>query len=234
MGLYSSAVEIAPKVFRLSLAPSSHFEFAQFLLNDDSPTLVHAGKSSLFEPLEELVLNSLAGRSLKYIVFSHVEADESGAANKWLKRFPEAKVVCNKIANISLDDTLIRPAEVIQDGEAIDIGDMRLKMVETPHFPHNWDAHMWFEEKNQILFSSDFCCQGGICDPVVERDISDSIIDFYTKGGFIPYGASSNKSLEKLDALNFKTIAPMHGSTITGTALRDVFDKVKSDLVTRS
>lgn len=232
--MHTSVTEIAPNIFRLTIAPNDFFEFSQFLLVDESTCLVHAGKSSLFNELESLIHEVLGKRNLDYIVFSHVEADESGATNKWLKKYPNAQVVCNKIANISLDNFLIRPAKVLKDKEFINLGSMTLRMVETPHFPHNWDAHMWYEEKEQVLFSSDFCCQGGISQPVSNKDISGSIISFYEKGNFIPYGSTTKSNLKKLEQIPFKAIAPMHGSIIGEEVAKIVFDKVKRDLESRA
>jgi flavorubredoxin len=232
--MYANDTLIVDGIYRLTLAPKPHFEFSQFLIIDEKTCLVHAGKEALFEPLKEMVQKKLDGRSLDYIVFSHVEADESGAVNHWLKAYPNAQVVCNKVANINLEDFLIRPAQILKDGETLSLGAKGLMLINTPHFPHNWDAHMWFETSNQILFSSDFCCQGGVCEPVAEKDISDSIIEFYVKGGFIPYGKTTNENINKLSELSIKAIAPMHGSVVVGESCNVVFEKVRNDLSSRS
>lgn len=235
MDIHINEVEIFSGIYRLTLAPKSQFEFNQFLLIDEKTCLVHAGKASLFNPLLELVKKNLAGRLLDYIIFSHFEADECGAVNSWLKEYPNAKVVCNKVANISLEDFLIRPAQVLGEGEHLELGKKSLRLINTPHFPHNWDAHMWYEVSEQILFSSDFCCQGNICEPTSTSDLSKSIIDFYVTGGFIPYGKTTNIALDKIVSLPISIIAPMHGSVILGKKLcQTVLEKVKKDLVSRS
>ncbi|RYZ91702.1 MAG: hypothetical protein EOP06_06345 [Proteobacteria bacterium] len=232
--MYTSEKQIADGIFRLTLAPKPHFEFSQFLILDAKNCLVHAGKEALFESLKAMVQKKLGGKKLDYIVFSHVEADESGAVNKWLEVYPEAKVVCNKLANINLEDFLIRPAQVLKDGDILPLGKNALQMINTPHVPHNWDAHMWFETANKILFSSDFCCQGGNCEPIVETDISRSIIDFYVKGGFMPYGKTTNDTVKRLSELPIQTIAPMHGSVIIGSVCGTILETVTSDLLQRS
>ena len=232
--MYTSEKQIVDGVYRLTLAPNPYFEFSQFLVLDSKTCLVHTGKSTLFEPLKEMVQEKLGSRKLDYIVFSHVEADESGAVNKWLETYPDAQVVCNKVANINLEDFLIRPAQVFNDGDLLSLGARSLQLINTPHVPHNWDAHMWFETTSEILFSSDFCCQGGNCEPVVETDISSSIIDFYVKGGFMPYGKTTNDTVQRLAKLPIKVIAPMHGSVIVGDVCQVILDKVKADLVSRS
>ena len=81
---------------------------------------------------------------------------------------------------------------------------------------------MWFETSEGILFSSDFCCQGGINHPVTEKDISDIIIEFYAKGGFIPYGKNTNECVSKLMSLPIIIIAPMHGSVIMGEVCKNI------------
>lgn len=232
--MHTNETEIVGQIYRLTLAPTPHFEFSQFLLLDQKTCLVHTGKISFFEPLREMVQKKLDGRGLDYIVFSHVEADESGAVNKWLDIYPQAQVVCNKTSNISLGDFLIRPARILQDGETLSLGAKTLQLINTPHFPHNWDAHMWFETMHQVLFSSDFCGQGGVCAAVVEDDISATIIDFYVKGGFTPYGKTTNDHVERLAKMPIRTIAPMHGSLIAGNACKIVLDKVQLDLKSRS
>jgi len=235
MKIYNSESQISTNIHRLTLAPKTQFEFNQFLIIDEKTCLIHTGKVCFFDQLLELVKNKLKGRSIDFIVFSHVEADESGSVNHWLKEYPNAKVVCNKVANINLEDFLLRPAQILNDGEHLILGQKSLRLINTPHFPHNWDAHMWYEVSEQMLFSSDFCCQGGICEPITETDISDSIIEFYVKGGFIPYGKSSNNALDKIATLPLNAIVPMHGSAIVGRQLcQTIFNKVKDDLVSRS
>ncbi len=230
---HTSHTEILKDIYRLTVAPKTYFEFNQFLILDQKTCLMHAGKEKLFPELKKLVQEKLNGRPLDYIAFSHVEADESGAVNLWLQEYPNAQVVCNKVANINLEDFLIRPAQVLQDGESIQLGDRSLQLIETPHFPHNWDAHMWYLPKDELLFSSDFCCQGGICEPIVETDITAAIVEFYDKGKFIPYGKTTNEALVKLEKLSLRAIVPMHGSTIVGNVCSLVFQNVKADLVMR-
>lgn len=231
--MYKNETQIIDGIYRLTLAPNSHFEFSQFLIIDKKTCLVHAGKNELFEPLSEMVTKNLNGRKLDYIVFSHVEADETGALNRWLDLFPDLIVVCNKIANINLSDFLKRPPRILKDKDILELGKRSLQLIETPHFPHNWDAHLWYETSQKILFSSDFCCQGGNCKPVVEDNISSSVIDFYKRGGFIPYGRSTNEALKKIMNFPIEMIAPMHGSVITGSQCHFILQDIAEDLESR-
>jgi flavorubredoxin len=234
MNIIRSKVEIFRNIFRLSLAPNEHFEFNQFLIMDEKICLIHTGKKSLFEQLKMMVSDCLKGRKIDYFIFSHFEADECGSINDWLELYPNAEVYCNKIANINLGDFLIRPAHVLNDGDILDLGDRKLRIIETPHFPHNWDAHMWFEEKDKILFSSDFCCHGGVSVPIANEDHSQEIMAFYEKGNFIPYGKTTNENLQKLENLDINHIAPMHGSVIKNELAKVIFEKVSNHLYRKS
>lgn len=128
----------------------------------------------------------------------------------------------------------MRPAVVLKEGEVLDLGEFKMRLIETPHFPHGWDAHMWFEQKTKTLFSSDFCCHGGVSEPLATTNPTEKIISFYEKGGFIPYGQNTNQTLDKLMQLEFESLAVMHGSFLAGDLAREVFEKVKIDLLNRS
>ncbi|WP_341503806.1 hypothetical protein [Gallaecimonas sp. GXIMD4217] len=224
--MHQSVTELAPNLFRLTLAENDKFEFNQFLLLDDKPLLMHAGKQSLFEPLKNMVAELMDPRDLAYVAFSHFEADESGALNHWLELAPGALCLTGPIGRINLSDHAIRAPQVLRDGEAVELGRRRLRLVETPHFPHNWDAVLWYEERDRLLFSSDHCAQGGICAPLTEEDISEIAINFAEKGAFIPKGDSTRAAIAKLAGLEVDMLLPMHGSAVQGQAARQVLDRV--------
>jgi len=227
--MYIHSTEIVPNIHRICLAPSDKFEFNHFLCTDKTTCLIHAGKKSLFPALYAEVKSILGQRKLDKIIFSHVEADETGAMNQWLTAEPSCMAFCNRTANISLDDMILRPATILKHGESLNLGGFDLHMIETPHFPHNWDAHLWFESTHGILFSSDFCAQGGICPAITDQDIHADIIKYYSNNGFMAYGTWTNAALAKLAALDIKLIAPMHGSSLRAAA-QDVLQAVSQDL----
>ena len=50
----------------------------------------------------------------------------------------------------------------------------------------------------------------------------------------MPYGKTTNDTVQRLAKLPIKVIAPMHGSVIVGDVCQVILDKVKADLVSRS
>ena len=88
--------EIAPKIFRISTpvppeAMPGGFTFNQFLLVDDEPLLFHTGPRKMFPLTREAVASVIDPSRLRWISFSHFEADECGALNEWLAAAPDAQ-----------------------------------------------------------------------------------------------------------------------------------------------
>ena len=55
---------------------------------------------------------------LKWVSFSHFEADECGSLAEWLAAAPQAAPLCGRIgAMLSIQDVADRPPRVLADGE---------------------------------------------------------------------------------------------------------------------
>lgn len=74
--------EIAPEIFRIAVwTGKAPITFNQFVIRDEHPTLIHTGHAALFDVVRAQVERLLDPRTLRYISFSHFEADECGALN---------------------------------------------------------------------------------------------------------------------------------------------------------
>lgn len=70
--------EIAPDIFRISTyIPEADLQFSQFLVRDDEPLLFHTGMRALFPQVLEAVGTLIDPTRLRWIGFSHLEADEA-------------------------------------------------------------------------------------------------------------------------------------------------------------
>ena len=74
--------QIADRIYRLStfvpeIGPTG-FTFNQFLVDAEEPLLFHCGQRSLFPSISAAAARVLDLGRLRWITFSHVEADESG------------------------------------------------------------------------------------------------------------------------------------------------------------
>ena len=68
--------EVADGIYRIStLETETEFQFNQFLIDDERPTLVHTGMFPMYEDVRRAVAEVLDPASLAYVVCPHFEAD---------------------------------------------------------------------------------------------------------------------------------------------------------------
>lgn len=225
--------EIAPDVFRISTYfPEMNLQFNQFLVKDDEPLLFHTGMRSMFPVVRDEVARLIEPSRIRWIGFSHFEADECGSLNEWLAIAPDAEPVCSLVgALVSVNDFSARAARGMSDGDTFSTGKHKFRFVQTPHLPHCWEAGLLFEETNRTLFSSDLFHQSGDVEPLTDQSIIErtrETLISYSAGplaGYMPYTRQTESNLQKLIELGPATIAAMHGSSFVGDgaqALRDL------------
>jgi flavorubredoxin len=213
--------EIADGVYRLStfvpaITPDG-FTFNQFLIDADEPMLFHTGMRSLFEGVSAAVARVMPVERLRWIGFGHVEADECGAMNRWLAAAPHAQVAYGQVGcDVSLNDLADRPPRVLADGEVLDLGGRRMRWLDTPHVPHGWEAGCFYEEMAGTLFSGDLLTHGGDPEPVTSSDVLGRAIEMEMASGAMTLAPGTTATLERLAALNPRTLALMHGASFTG------------------
>ena len=225
--------EVAPDLFRITtfLEPFN-MQFSQFLVRDTEPLLYHTGPRALFPVVKEAVASLIDVRTLRWIGFSHFEADECGSLPEWQQLAPQAEAVCSLVGKlVSVDDCLaLRPAKGMTDGEVLQTGKYRFRFLSTPHVPHCWEAGLLFEETHRTLFSSDLFHQNGRCPASTESDVVESCRETlveYQRGplaNYLPYTPHTGPILERLARLEPRTLATMHGSVYRGDGARAMRD----------
>jgi flavorubredoxin len=222
--------EIAPDVYRISTyVPEIDLQFNQFLIKDDEPMLYHTGMRAIFPAVLDGVASVLDPSRIRWLGFSHFEADECGSLNEWLRAAPRAEPVCSTVgALVSVNDFSARPARGMNDGEVLVTGRYRFRFVQTPHVPHCWEAGLMFEETNATLLCSDLFHQGGDVEPLTESDVIErarrTLVEYQAGplANYMPYTGQTDGILQRLADLEPRTIAPMHGSAYTGDGERAV------------
>jgi flavorubredoxin len=225
--------EISDGIFRISTPVPSisggGITYNQYLLVDDEPLLFHTGKRRMFPQVREAVTRVLPLERLRWISFSHFEADECGALNQFLDAAPHAVPLCGRLlAMLSVNDIARREARILGDGEIMQTGRFRLQWLDTPHLPHGWEAGLIMEHTTGTLLCSDLFADGGTDHPAMfEGDIlgpSDAFrrkLDFYTH---------TRETRAMLARLKPTILARMHGSAWRGDcaklllALADTLD----------
>ena len=172
--------EIAENVYQIStFVERANFRFNQFLVLDEQPLLYHTGTNLLFPEVREAVATLLDPSTIRWIGFSHYEADECGALAAWQTLAPEAIAVCGLTSKmVSVDDAAaLRPAQALADEETFSTGKYRFRFLRTPHVPHAWDAGHLFEETQGILFCSDLFHQNGDLEPLTNADVVAILVE---------------------------------------------------------
>jgi glyoxylase-like metal-dependent hydrolase (beta-lactamase superfamily II) len=217
--------ELANGIYRISTpVPPSQvpggFTFNQFLIVDDAPLLFHTGLRRMFPVVKEAVAHILGDvAKLRYVGFSHYEADECGSLNEWLGVAPRAEAVCSTVgAMVSVNDMSDRPPHPLADGEELSLGTKRLRWLDAPHLPHNWECGYMFESTTRTLLCGDLFTHGGAdVPPVTESDVIGP-----AEGMRKAMPASwaierhTDALLAKLASTEPTTLALMHGSSYRG------------------
>jgi flavorubredoxin len=216
--MQTHVAEIAEDIFQISLRPPGSFiGFSSFVIRDSASVLVHTGHNQTFDVVKEEVSKLIDPKSLRYICFSHYEPDECGSLNQWLELAPNAVACVNKLCESSLVDFAIRSSYVMKDNDSLDLGSHSLIFLETPHFPHAWEASLFFDTKSRVLFSSDLGLQPGFPQPKDNPIDIEDILLVQDKFGYMPYGPSLTKGINRVRNLDFETMATMHGKALNRT-----------------
>lgn len=215
--------EIADGIYRFStwvpeIGPSGGLTFNQFLIDAEQPLLFHTGPKAMFPLVSEAIARVRPVEDLRWITFGHLESDECGAMNLFLAAAPESEVAHGGLGcEVSLNDLCERPPRPLADGETIDLGGKRVRHIDTPHVPHNWEARMLFEEATGTLLCGDLFTHLGNGPAVTTSDIVEAAMEF--EAAFDNYSSLSPSLpvvIEKLADLEPRTLALMHGSSFTG------------------
>jgi len=221
--------EVAPAVYRISTPVSSlpgGFSFNQYLLVDEEPLLFHTGLRRMFPLVREAIAAVMPVERLRWVAFSHVEADECGSLNEFLAAAPQAQPLCSRVAAmVSVDDLADRPARALEDGEAIRLGRSRVRWLDAPHLPHAWECGYLFEETGRTLFCGDLFTQPGAENPpVTTGDVLGPSEAMRAAMDYFSHSEGSRALLEKLAATKPRTLACMHGSAWSGDGGRMLLD----------
>jgi flavorubredoxin len=214
--------EVADGVYRIAtpfrFPDGGQFSFNQYLVVDEMPLLFHTGLRRMFPMVREAVGRVLAVERLRYVGLSHFEADECGSLNEWLAVAPQAQPLCGRIAAAtSINDVADRAPHVLADGASLPLGQRTVRWFDTPHVPHAWECGMLYEERTRTLLCSDLFTQGGADHvPLTEGDILGPSEALRATVDYFAHSAGSRGILERLAALQPRTLACMHGSAWRG------------------
>lgn len=219
--------EIADKIYRICtpipppMIPSG-FTFNQYLIVDDEPLLFHTGPRKMFPLVREAIASVLPLEKLRWISFSHFEADECGSLNELLAVAKNAAPLCGQIAAmVSVNDVADRPARAVHDGETVSLGKHSVTWFDTPHLPHAWECGFLFENQTRTLLCGDLFTQGGADHPpLTDADIVGPSEAFRKNLDYYSHTKNAGPMFERLAQTQPRVLACMHGSAWQGDGAR--------------
>jgi len=225
--------EVADGIHQLTTyVEPADFSFNQYLVTGDEPLLFHTGARMLFPLVSDGVGRVTPVDSIRWITFGHVESDECGSMNSWLGAAPHATVAQSVIGcMVSLNDLADREPRPLADGEVLDIGNHRLRWIDTPHVPHAWEAGVIYDETTRTLFCGDLFTHGGRYAASTDGDIMGPTVAAEDLFHYSSLAPTSGATVRRLADLDVATLALMHGPAYTGDCraalldLADDFDK---------
>ena len=214
--------EVADGIYRINtpvvIEGAGGFSFNQYLITDNEPLLFHTGPRKMFPLVREAVATVLPVERLRYVAFSHVEADECGSLNQWLGAAPQSVPLCGAVAAmVSISDLADRPPRSLADGELLTLGKHSVRWFDTPHLPHAWECGFLMEERTSTLLCGDLFTQpGSDHPPITESDILGPSEAFRHEMDYFSHTKNARLMLDRLAAANPTTLACMHGSAWRG------------------
>jgi flavorubredoxin len=222
--------EINDGIYRISgLVPRYQITFNQFLIDDESPTLIHTGPIGMYENIAEKVKEVIPLEKLMHVAFLHFESDEWGGMD-FLKA-PKTRLLCSELTSkLNLSGWNNVPVDHISfwENETLKTGKKTFRFIMTPHV-HHWDSMMMFEENTKSLFTSDLFIQPGQHKPVISDDLSKDMIQLYNIVGIFASEEPVKRAVQKLEKLGPKLICPMHGSAFDSSVFPKYVDALMNE-----
>ena len=154
---------------------------------------------------------ALAGRSIDYLVVSHMEPDHAGNIKNLIDRYPDMQIVGNAKTFAMIpqffDVDITERSVTVKEGDTLNLGKHTLQFFMAPmvHWP---EVMVAYEQSEKILFSADGFGKFGALDTDEAWTCEARRYYFNIVG---KYGAQVQALLKKAATLDIQMICPLHG-----------------------
>ena len=154
---------------------------------------------------------ALQGRTVNYLVVSHMEPDHAASIKILMDKYPEMTVVGNAKTFAMIPQffevDLTGRTHVVAEGDTLNIGSHTLQFFMAPmvHWP---EVMVTYEQSEKILFSADGFGKFGALDAQEDWTCEARRYYFNIVG---KYGMQVQALLKKAAALDIAMICPLHG-----------------------
>ncbi len=229
---YNQAVEIAPNVYWVGFYDKkANFHCNPYLIVDgDESILIDPGSVTHYPIVSKKVFKIVKPSQIKYIILHHQDPDLCAGVPLFEKKLDTKKVeiICNKRESFLINHYGMKSKfYLIEDSvEKMKLKSGRqLRFIHTPYL-HAPGAFVTYDEKTKILFSSDLF--GAFSDKwslYADKDYPEQMKKFHES--YMPSKEIMDYSLDKLQFLDIKMIAPQHGSIIKKEMVKPFFEALR-------
>jgi hypothetical protein len=118
---------------------------------------------------------------------------------------------------VSVTDLADRAPRALADGAELSLGTRRLRWLDAPHVPHNWECGYLFDSATRTLLCGDLFTHAGHELPATtESEVLGPAEAMRQIIGGVAIEAGTRGILEKLARTEPTTLALMHGSSYLG------------------
>ena len=188
--------------------------YNSYAIVDDKIAIMDTVDASFSDEWLDNIKNTLMGRKPNYLVVQHMEPDHSANIVKFVKAYPEAKIVSSAksfamIKNFFGTDFADRQI-VVKEGDTLSLGTHTLSFVAAPmvHWP---EVIVTYDNYDKVLFSADAFGKFGT--PDTDEPWADEARRYYI-GIVGKYGAQVQSLLKKAAGLDIAKICPLHGPVL--------------------
>lgn len=198
-------------LFESQYVVSNGVSYNSYVILDEKVTLMDTVDQRATKEWLENLDAVLEGRTIDYLVVSHMEPDHAANAKTLIDKFPNMKIVGNAktFAMMSqfFDVDLTGRSVVVKEGDTLNLGAHTLQFIMAPmvHWP---EVMVTYEQSEKILFSADGFGKFGALD-VEESWACEARRYYFNIVG--KYGAQVQALLKKAATLDIKMICPLHG-----------------------
>ena len=194
--------------------------YNSFFIDAEKKAVIDTVKKPFWPEYREKLLSLTDPAKIDYIICNHTEPDHSGSICDLLELAPNATVVGSGQALTYLGEMVGKPfkSKKVKDGDVIDLGNMKLKVIGAPnlHWP---DTIYTYLEEEALLFTCDSFGAHYADEKMWDDQVGDysEAFNYYFDVILKPYSKFMLKAIEKIRTLPIDIICPGHGPILRST-----------------
>ena len=209
--LYIGADDKTLDLFESQYVIPNGVSYNSYLILDEKVAVMDTVDARATDTWMDNLSKALNGRTVDYLVISHLEPDHSGNIQKLAEMYPDMKLIGNAKTFAFMpqffDLDLTGRTITVKEGDSICLGSHTLNFFMAPmvHWP---EVMVTYESSEKVLFSADGFGKFGALDAEESWTCEARRYYFNIVG---KYGAQVQALLKKAAALDIQMICPLHG-----------------------